>query len=681
MKATVILAFCLVISAIGFSATIYLPEDHPARSNSHHTLLVDRVAPNAELFVSCEEVNRSVYRFNNNVFQSSFGPLAFKPNGIAFDATGTLHITSNNIAYLYSKKGIQIGSYGSSFLGPNCDCIAIDDDGIIYIADAELDRISVLDSAGGWLYGISYPTMDHPQGIAFDRSGFLYISCAESENILRFERNGTFIDEFATGHDYAGIAFDTNENLYACDYNGNHFLKYDSTGMLLKTIEANGPRRITFDSKGHYFVVNSKTHEILEFDNDDNFITSFTAIHMISPKALALETSFSPHFVPDDFSTIQDAINAAVDGDTIIVRPGTYVENIDFLGKAITVRSEHGAGVTVILSNHGDVVTFINYEKSDSVLDGFIVTSVTDSGIRCNHSAPTLSNNIITGNDEHGINSNRGHSPTITYNIISGNGYSGIECNWSSYPTITNNIISGNHHSGIECNWSSNPTITNNIITRNHQSGIDCFSSSSPTITNTILWDNGGSEISLFSGCNPTVTFSDIEGSWPGNGNIDTDPLFLDPDNDDFHLTWNSPCRNTGDNATVTELFDFEGDPRIHDGTVDMGADEFHLHLYEVGTFLPGSTVDIKVVGPPSSKAWLLLGSAIQDPPQATWFGDLYLELPILDYWRLGLIPSNGVLSYPAIIPSWSSGKSFPFQAKVFSDKWHLSNLMALTVE
>jgi len=75
--------------------------------------------------------------------------------------------------------------------------------------------------------------------------------------------------------------------------------------------------------------------------------------------------------VPGDYATIQGAIDAAVNGDTVLVAPGTYVENIDFLVKAITVKSSSGAEATVIDGGNppdpdfGSVVTFSNGEGVD----------------------------------------------------------------------------------------------------------------------------------------------------------------------------------------------------------------------------------------------------------------------------------------------------------------------------
>lgn len=78
--------------------------------------------------------------------------------------------------------------------------------------------------------------------------------------------------------------------------------------------------------------------------------------------------------VPASYATIQAAINAAVDGDTVLVQPGTYVQKINFMGKAITVRSAAGAAVTTIDGNFtGTVVRFMNGEGPNSILDGFTI--------------------------------------------------------------------------------------------------------------------------------------------------------------------------------------------------------------------------------------------------------------------------------------------------------------------
>ena len=86
--------------------------------------------------------------------------------------------------------------------------------------------------------------------------------------------------------------------------------------------------------------------------------------------------------VPDDFETIQGGIEAADDGDTVLVHPGTYVENINFLGKAITVASLFlTTGDTAYIdstvidgnANGHSVVVFCNEETEDAILTGFTI--------------------------------------------------------------------------------------------------------------------------------------------------------------------------------------------------------------------------------------------------------------------------------------------------------------------
>jgi uncharacterized repeat protein (TIGR01451 family) len=105
---------------------------------------------------------------------------------------------------------------------------------------------------------------------------------------------------------------------------------------------------------------------------------------------------------------------------------------------------------------------------------------------------------------------------------------------------------------------------------------------SSLALTNCILWGDAPEEIfNEDPASSPVVTYSDIEGGYPGEGNIDADPRFADPDNGDLHLKPGSPCIDAGTNdAPNLPEHDFEGDDRIVDGngdgtaTVDMGVDE-----------------------------------------------------------------------------------------------------------
>jgi len=547
---------------------------------------------------------------------------------------------------------------------------------------------------------------------------------------------------------------------------------------------------------------------------------------ILSVLLLAQSTVFSATiYVPDDYSKIQDAINVSVNGDTIIVRPGTYMENINFLGKAITVKSEKGADVTIIDGNQaGSVVTFQNQEDEDSIIEGFTIfngnasgifcdnsspviglniikdnSALQGGGISCNNSSPEITNNFILNNsadsdDGGGIATDNYSSPIITYNFITSNiafdEGGGIQCDDYSSPEISYNTIISNSAKwggGIECIDFSSPIISNNIIKDNEASsdgggillkpgcspsisqniilsntatsdgggmfstteqpayvsnniislntagntggGTFCHNSpliltnntitqnsasygggffckgvlSSPAITNTVFFYNTssihGNEIYVGDYSTLAIRYSDIEGgqtsvfveptstlNW-GDGMINADPLFVDSTNEDFHLTWNSPCRNSGDNLTPGMTYeDFEGDHRIWNGVVDIGADEFHHHLYHTGAAIPGNTIDIKIIGTPTNPVNLYLGSGVQAPPLVTPYGYLYLVQPPLIGLSLGIIPINGVLIHTAPIPlSWTPGDDKPLQAlvgplgNIYNSK--LTNLLLLKVE
>jgi parallel beta-helix repeat protein len=208
-----------------------------------------------------------------------------------------------------------------------------------------------------------------------------------------------------------------------------------------------------------------------------------------------LSASAKTIHVPGDHATIQGAIDATVNGDMVLVSDGTYTENINFNGKAITVKSVNGASVTIIDGNAvNTVVTFSSQETSDSVLDGFTirngavaVSSTTGSGIYVADSSPTIKNNIITDNSGcqgSGIDVYFG-SPLIQGNTITNNkqggcsggtGGGGILIGGASQPQILNNTISSNttgvDGGGISLFAAGTPTISGNIISGNTAAGV-----------------------------------------------------------------------------------------------------------------------------------------------------------------------------------------------------------------
>jgi hypothetical protein len=399
----------------------------------------------------------------------------------------------------------------------------------------------------------------------------------------------------------------------------------------------------------------------------------------IATAAYALPASATIINIPDDYLTIQQGIDASADGDTVLVQPGTYVENINFNGHNITLGSlflttedtTFIAQTIIDGDSAGSVVTFGTGENRTAVLTGFTVRdgySEWGGGVDCRDCSPTIIRNVISSNlspDGAGIYC-RGAAPLIAQNVITENTTwfvnglgGGIKCSGDSTPVILGNLIAGNQSvdgagiycegdavitgnriignaavgfeymgsgGGIDCANSnamiagnlisgnsaglgagiacfiSDVSIWNNVISGNnalfsdydngigggiycHESspaiinsaisenaatvsgaGIYCALVSNPSITNTILWGDSAiysPEIDFDDSSSPAFRYCDIEGGWGGEGNIDTDPLFRDPENSDFHLmstacgdSYDSPCIDAGHPDILDSLLD-----------------------------------------------------------------------------------------------------------------------------
>ena len=228
------------------------------------------------------------------------------------------------------------------------------------------------------------------------------------------------------------------------------------------------------------------------------------------------------------FRTIQQGIDAAVDGDLVLVRRGRYPEAIDFLGKEIEVRSVDGPSATTLIGDGTEVVVRIAGGQSRATkLIGFTITggeATIGGGIICIGSSPTIQGNVIRENYAErgcGIACFDGSAPRIEGNEILENGLrfccnpfagGGIYCARGSDAEIVGNLIRLNEAhrgAGIAC-FASSPLIDGNRIEDNTAAsrggGVICEDGASPEIRNNKILFNRASGNGAGIHCNDAGT-------------------------------------------------------------------------------------------------------------------------------------------------------------------------------
>ena len=343
--------------------------------------------------------------------------------------------------------------------------------------------------------------------------------------------------------------------------------------------------------------------------------------------------------VPQQYTAIQDAINASINGDTISVSPGIYSGRVNFLGHRVLLTSEDGPDSTIITTAPDSLplIRFYTGEDSTTILRGFTIRGGTGVAIGCLYSGPIIESNIIEDNTNYGhysqnfdgaglyasqatcvIRNNifrRNVSPgsgggiailNSSGIVISGNtfisneavSYGGaIKLYEASNTLIEGNVIVGNHGDegggGISMTLGGHNLLINNTFdsdTGNGGSAVALMNTDYNLIKNNIMTSNNpdfGIKKAWGIPFSDTVIYNaffdnapgDVDSVFLGQGNIFANPLFVDKANGIYHLMSNSPCINAGDPSS----------PLDPDGTrADMGPFYFN-HFVGIGD--PGTAI------------------------------------------------------------------------------------------
>ncbi len=273
-----------------------------------------------------------------------------------------------------------------------------------------------------------------------------------------------------------------------------------------------------------------------------------------------------------ELNPLQAQIDAAADGDVIVVEPGVYEGSLFFKGKNITLTSTDPTDSAVVDATvlqgrgNGSVVTFAGTEGDSCVLTGFTITggsSLRGGGICGNSTQAGISHCVIQNNKASSGGGIADCLGNIEKCIISGNsaisnGGGLVKCagTISNCLIVNNSAVTG---AGLNnCDGEIiNCTIADNTATNNGGGLRRCDGE----ISNCIIWSNAPDD--QFE-C-PNLTYCCYSGA-SGEGNIHVDPLFVDSTGDDYHLQQESPCIDSGDPDS-----DYSNEPIPNGERINMG--------------------------------------------------------------------------------------------------------------
>ena len=263
--------------------------------------------------------------------------------------------------------------------------------------------------------------------------------------------------------------------------------------------------------------------------------------------------------VPSQFSSIQEAVDAACDGDTILIAPGAYQENLVVENKPVTIGSFFMVnGDTESISNtlidggsNGSVITVISTDYPGVSIKGLTLTNGSGRLIDNQHTAGGAL--FAAGADSISLSFVHIRDNSADYGSGIYNAYSNMNAEHVYLLNNTSGQQSGSMHIiGKQC------TIINNTIAGNSGSGLQLYHTSA-MVRNSIFWNNTLSAITSISNSDLDLSYSLVQGgegplllnneiTLTGSvGNIDTDPLLMSDITGQLKLQPGSPCIDAGD--------------------------------------------------------------------------------------------------------------------------------------
>ena len=328
------------------------------------------------------------------------------------------------------------------------------------------------------------------------------------------------------------------------------------------------------------------------------FVMIGTMLGGLSVLVGKVEASPAIIYVPDDYSTIQAAVNAASPGDTVIVRDGTYIENVDVNKDHLTIRSEHGAEVTIVqAANSRDYVFEVSADYVN--IDGFMVTGAVGSysGIYLNNVQHCNISNQRVWQNGHGIVIGYSNSNRIVSNALNSNVYSGINMLHSTSNIIQGNTIGQDYlnisypNVGILLDYSNSNTFTSNDILNYKSSTFWRGSNNNEAYLNNFI--NTGEGIYYEDSTNVWHSPEKIAYTYNGNtytnylGNYWSDYTGSDADGDGIGET-PYPINSDADNYPLMEPFENDGVTGV-----SLTLDHYLVYQADLSDVEPGKEYEI----------------------------------------------------------------------------------------